>query len=362
MFKEYDPLTSDQLQIMNEKGEIINKKWMPGLSDGDIAESMKKMLYARTADLQAVSYQRQGRMHTYPPNLGQEAIATAAGMVMSNEDWLVGAYRELAAWLAKGVTLEEVFLYWNGHEDGSRRSNAKRTLPVSVPISSQLLHAVGIGYSLKLKKEKAAVFTFCGDGGTSQGDFHEALNFAAVWKVPVIFIVQNNGYAISYPVSKQTVSRNIAVKSVAYGMPGIQVDGNDILASYSAFQYSKDYVLEGNGPVLIEAVTYRMGAHTTSDDPGRYRSKEEEDSWTERDPVERVRKYLEGKGLWDKKTEDKLLAQYRDMVDTEFRKVENYKPYELTECFDYMYADPPGDLNRQKVDYEKFLNRSEGSK
>jgi len=358
MFKEFDPLKSDQFQIINKDGKVINKKWFPDISDEDISESLKKMLFARTADLQAVSYQRQGRMHTYPPNLGQEAISVAAGMVMKDEDWLVGAYRELAAWLAKGVTLEEVFLYWNGHEDGSKRSKAKNTLPISVPISSQLLHAVGIAYTLKLKKEKAAVFTFCGDGGTSQGDFHEALNFAAVWKVPVIFIVQNNGYAISYPVKKQTVSRNIAIKSIAYGLPGIQIDGNDILAAYSAFNYSREYVLKGEGPVLIEAVTYRAGAHTTSDDPGRYRTKEEEESWKDKDPVLRIKKYLDGKGLWNSKEEEKLLKQYKDLVDAEFKKVEEYEPYKLEYCFDHMYADPPEDLKKQKIEYEKFLNRS----
>lgn len=362
MFKTIDPLKSDIYQVLSDTGEIVNKKWNHEMSDKDIAEAIKKMLFARTVDLQAVSYQRQGRMHTYPPNLGQEAIAVGAGLVMKKEDWLVGAYRELGAWLAKGVTLEEVFLYWNGHEDGSRRLKADNVLPVAVPISSQLLHAVGIGYTIKLKKEKAAVFTFVGDGGTSQGDFHEALNFAAVWKVPVIFIVQNNGYAISHPVKKQTVSENIAVKSIAYGMPGIRIDGNDVLAVHSILSEARKFVLNGEGPLLIEAVTYRAGAHTTSDDPGKYRTKEEEDSWKEKDPVLRVRKYLTGKGLWSPEEEEVLIDQYKKMVDSEFKKVEEYEPYKLEYCFDYMYSEPPEDLSRQRVEYEKFLNWKEGSK
>jgi pyruvate dehydrogenase E1 component alpha subunit len=184
---KYKAIENKIFQIIDDDGVPLSKTWKPALSDEQIVQAYKDLLFARTADFMAVSYQRQGRMFTYPPNLGQEAIHIAAGMVMKEEDWLVPAFRELGAWLAKGVSLREIFLYFRGNEDGSRFEKARRMLPVSVPIASQLLHAVGIGYAMNYQDEKAVVFAFVGDGGTSEGDFHEALNFAAVWKLLATF-------------------------------------------------------------------------------------------------------------------------------------------------------------------------------
>jgi pyruvate dehydrogenase E1 component alpha subunit len=245
LFEEYNPLHDKIFQVMDNDGNIINEKWKPDISDESLVKAYRDMLFARTADLMAVSYQRQGRMYTYPPNFGQEAISIAAGMIMRNDDWLVPAFRELAAYLAKGASLEEIFLSFMGYEDAYIFKNAKNFLPMSVPIASQLLHASGIGYEIKYNKKDEVVFAFTGDGGTSEGDFHEALNFAGVWKVPVIFIVQNNQFAISVPVSKQTTSINLAVKSVAYGIPGIKVDGNDVFAMYRAIKEAVEYAKQG---------------------------------------------------------------------------------------------------------------------
>jgi pyruvate dehydrogenase E1 component alpha subunit len=359
MIEEFNPLNGKMLQVMDEEGKIVNAKWKPDIPDEKVLEACKFMLFARTADRMAVSYQRQGRMYTYPPNLGQEAISVGAGLQMRREDWLVPAFRELGAWLLKGATLKDVFLYWGGHEDGSRYPGAPNMLPSSVPIASQLPHAVGIGYALKYLKKEGIVFAFCGDGATSEGDFHEALNFAGVWKVPVLFIVQNNQYAISVPVAKQTASRSLAIKSIAYGIDGIQVDGNDFFAVYAAVQDASANARAGKGPTLIEAMTFRRGAHTTSDDPTLYRTTEEEKKWEARDPLQRLKQYLAAKGLWDEKEESVWIEQYQQEVDARFSEAENYPPYKLEDAFRYLYEEMPEELKRQQASYEKFLNRKE---
>ena len=362
LFKEYDPLKDKLFQVMDSQGNIIAPKWMPELSDEFVLECFKFMHFARTTDLMSVSYQRQGRMYTYPPNLGQEAIATGVGKQMRKQDWLVPAFRELGTYLLKGGKLSDLFLYWGGFEEGSLFSGAPNFLPLSVPIASQLLHAVGIGYAIKYRKEDGVVFAFVGDGGTSQGDFHEALNFGAVWKVPVIFIIQNNQYAISVPVKKQTVSTNLAVKAVAYGIPGIKVDGNDFFAMYKATEEAIQHAKAGNGPVLIEALTYRRGAHTTSDDPTLYRTEQEEKVWGEKDPIKRLSLYLVSKGVWKAEDEESLLDSYKKEVDKEFAVYESHPPYPVADVFQYQFKDMPDDLKQQQVAYEKFLHWQEAQK
>ena len=359
MFKEYNPINHKIFRVIDNDGKVVNPKWFPDMSDDQMVKAYKDLLFARTADLQTVSYQRQGRIYTYPPNYGQEAISIAAGQLMREEDWMVPAFREMGAMLAKGVTLKELFLYYMGYEDGSAFKEAKNIVPTSVPIASQLLHAVGIGYEIKYRKKDQVVFTFVGDGGTSEGDFHEALNFAGVWKVPVLFIVQNNQYGISTPFSKQTASDGIAIKSVAYGIKGIQVDGNDFFAMYRALEEAVQHAKDGNGPVLIEAVTYRKGAHTTSDDPTKYRTKEEEQEWDKKDPLKRLKAYLKRKKLITEKTEEKLLADYKQEVDRQFVEAENYGPYPVEDVFNHHYDEMPDDLLAQKKEYERFLKWKE---
>ena len=359
MFNEYNPIKNKEFQIMDHKGKIVAKDLMPAIDDDKLLKAYKDMLFARTADLQIVSYQRQGRIYTYPPNYGQEAITGAAGAVIRQNDWLVPAFREIGTMMAKGVSLKEIFLYYMGYEEGSNFKNAEQVLPVSVPIASQLLHAAGIGYAIKYNGEDKVVFAFVGDGGTSEGDFHEALNFAGVWKVPVIFIIQNNQYGISTPVKMQTASTSLAVKSVAYGVKGLQVDGNDFLAMYRALEESSKLCLSGEGPVLIEAVTYRKGAHTTSDDPTKYRTKEEELLWEERDPLKRLKSYLISKELWSDKEEEKILPQYREEVDRQFLEAENFGEYKKEDVFVHLYSEMPDDLLEQKNQYDRFLQWKE---
>ena len=357
MFNEYEPKDNKMFQLMDNEGKIINPSEMPEIDDETIIKAYKNMLFSRTANSMLISYQRQGRMYTYPPNHGQEAISVSAGLLMRENDWLVPAFRELAAWIAKGATMKDIFLYYIGNEVGSKFPYAKHFLPSSVPISSQLPHAAGIGYAINYEGKDEVVFTFCGDGGTSEGDFSEGLNFASVWKAPVIFTVQNNQWAISVPVEKQTSSINLAIKAYGFGMPGIKVDGNDFFAMYAAYKNSIEYARAGKGPVLIEAFTYRKGAHTTSDDPSKYRSKEEELKWDATDPLLRLKKYIDSKGIWNE-DEDKLIEEFKQDIDRQFTDAENTK-YTLDEVFEYTHVEMPDELKRQKAEYEKFLKWKE---
>jgi len=359
---KYNPINSKIFNIIDDDGKVVNKQWLGSISDQELVKAYKFMQYVRTADEMCMSYQRQGRLYTFPPNLGQEAISTSTGYIMKDDDWLVPSYREVAAWILKGGSIKDIFLLWGGNEEGYLFSGAKNILPVSVPIASQLPHATGIGFALNYQKKDSAVFAFVGDGGTSQGDFHEALNFAGVWKVPVVFIIQNNQYAISVPVSKQTAAKNLALKSVAYGIPGLRVDGNDFLAMHKVLNDARDFVTSGNGPILIEAVTYRKGAHTTSDDPSLYRTDEEEAIWALKDPIKRLRLYLDKNKLWKSADDDKLIEGYKKEVDSQFIEYENSPDYALNDVFDHMYEEVPEDLKKQKVEYEKYLNWERGAR
>lgn len=355
ILERFDPLADEMYAVLDNEGAVMRDGWEPPLRDDQIVDALKKMLFVRQADMMSVSYQRQGRMFTVPPNLGQEAIQVAAGMLVRPDDWNAPSFRELGTWLAMGVTLKEIFLYWRGHEDGARYESAPNVLPIAVPVASQITHAPGIGFALKQRGGDAVALSFIGDGGTSHGEFHEGVNIAAVWKVPCLFVVQNNQYAISVPMSGQTAARSYAAKAIGYGIPGVQVDGNDFLASYEVLSEAFAHVRGGNGPVLIEAVTFRRGAHTTSDDPTRYRTRELEAEWEKRDPIDRLRAYLKSRGLWDV-DEEELMDQFRKEVDRQFIEAENYVGRDLNDVFAWMFEEMPEELKRQKVAYERFLN------
>ncbi|MFA6807294.1 MAG: pyruvate dehydrogenase (acetyl-transferring) E1 component subunit alpha [Bacteroidales bacterium] len=354
MFNEYNPINKIMFQVIDNQGKVIDSKLMPNISDERALKAYKDMLFARTADLQIVNYQRQGRIYTYPPNYGQEAISGATATIIEEKDWLVPAFREMGAMLAKGVSLKELFLLFMGYEEGNAFKNANKVLPISVPIASQLLHATGIGYEIKYNKKNELVYAFVGDGGTSEGDFHEAVNFAGVWKVPVIFIIQNNQYGISTPTRIQTASESLAIKAIAYGVKGIQVDGNDYFAMLRALEEAKKVCERGEGPILIEAVTYRKGAHTTSDDPTKYRTKEEEEAWDKKDPLRRLSQYLKDKDLWSDDQEEKIVEQYKKEVDRQFIEAENFPEYKPEDIFKYMYAEMPQELKDQEHSLMEF--------
>jgi pyruvate dehydrogenase E1 component alpha subunit len=329
-----------ELQVLDESGQV-DRELDPKLDPERLLGLYRSMVLAREADARMLKLQRQGRLGTFPPCTGQEAAVCGAALAMGERDWLVGSYRELGARLMRGEPLENYLLYYNGYEEGNRTAASLRIMPVVVVLASQLPHAVGLAYAMRLRGERdTAVVAFFGDGASSQGDFHEALNFAGVWKVPVVFICQNNGWAISVPRGTQTASQTIAQKAIAYGFDGIQVDGNDALAMYCATRDALARARAGGGPTLIEAVTYRLLMHTTADDPKKYRSPEEEQQWWKRDPLVRMRSYLGSLGLWDDARQAELETEARHQVDSAVKAMEAFRPARLDEPFDHVYGTP----------------------
>jgi pyruvate dehydrogenase E1 component alpha subunit len=346
-FESYDPVKGEQLQIMNAEGEIVREDLMPSLKDEEVVELYRTMLLSRMVDTKTLQYQRQGRMLTYAPNLGQEA--TQVGTIAATEatDWVAPAFRELGVWLYRGAPLYNILLYWYGNELGMKMPDDVKILPIAVPIASQYQHATGLAYASSYRGESDITIAYVGDGGTSQGDFHEALNFAAVMNTPNVFIVQNNQYAISTRRAIQTRSVTIAQKAVAYGIPGIQVDGNDIFAVYAATKEAVDRARKGEGPSLIECYTYRLGAHTTADDPTKYREDSEVKEWEKKDPIDRLRKYLITKNLWSDEQDEKEKLNYEKYVKETFEKVEESGLVSLEDVFDYHYKEKTPELVKQ---------------
>jgi pyruvate dehydrogenase E1 component alpha subunit len=358
-FKAFDPLKQERLQVMDEEGVIIREDLMPEISNEDLIEMYKTMLFSRVIDTKTLQYQRQGRMLTYAPNLGQEATQVGTIAATKATDWMGSAFRELGAWLYRGAPLYNILLYWYGNEWGMHMPEDVRILPVSVPIASQMQHAAGLAYASQLKGEDDIAIAYVGDGGTSQGDFHESLNFASVMNTPNVFIVQNNQYAISTKRAKQTHAATIAQKAIAYGMPGIQVDGNDIFAVYAATKEAVDRARSGGGPSLIECYTYRLGAHTTADDPTKYREDEEVKEWEKKDPIDRLRKYLLSKDLWSEEKDAQQIENYGEFVKTTFEKVENSGLVPLEDVFDYHYEKRTPELERQYQERKNYYATKE---
>lgn len=360
ILEKYNATNKEMFQILDKDGKVVNKEFEPNIDKETLLKMYRVMSLARIADIKALQYQRQGRMLTFAPVMGQEASQVGPMAVSKQADFLVPAFREMAAMLYKGVTLEQAYLYWYGNEYGSKFHEGVNVMPVNVPIGSQINHAAGVAYAAKLKKADQVAFTYIGDGGTSHGEFHEALNFSAVYRLPLIVIIQNNQYAISTPRAKQTKSETLAQKAIAYGMQGIQVDGNDVLAMYAIMEEARKRAIEGIGTTLIEAVTYRLGPHTTSDDPTIYRSDEEVEEWKTKDPLLRFRKYLTNKKLWNKEKEEALVKELNDFVGETFKKVETSAPVTVDDVFDYTYATLTDELKKQKAYYKQYLKETEG--
>lgn len=353
--EQYGPLKGKMLQIMDETGTVVKPDLVPDLSDTEWLELYKVMLKTRNADLKALQLQRQGRMLTYAPNTGQEAAQVGSAAAMAKNDWLVPAFRELGAWLQRGVDLETVYLYWYGNELGSNFPEDVKMLPIAIPIGSQLQHAVGIGMAANIKGEDDVAVAYIGDGGTSIGDFSEALNFAGVFNAPVVFIIQNNQYAISVARQKQTKAETLVQKAVAAGIPGILVDGNDLFAMYAATQEAIERARQGGGPTLIEAYTYRLGAHTTSDDPTKYREDSEVQEWEPKDPIKRMKAYLIGKGVWSEEQDKALGEEYGEYALEVFRRVEATGEPKVEDLFKYHFKEMPDHLREQYDEYVQYL-------
>jgi pyruvate dehydrogenase E1 component alpha subunit len=337
---------TERLEILDTDGEV-DGELMPEIESGHAVELYRDMVRMRTFDEKALKLQRQGRMGTWPPIKGQEAIQAGVALAMTEKDWLIPSFRDHGSMVQHGIPLHLIYAYWVGDERGSCFPEGIRCFPVAVPVGSQWQHGAGVGLSLKLRGEDAVAVTFGGDGSTSEGDFHEGLNCAGVFGAKTVFVVQNNQWAISVPLHQQTASETLAQKAHAYGIPGIQVDGNDVFAVYVAAAEAIDRAKNGGGPTLIEAVTYRLGDHTTADDASRYRTEEELQKWEGRDPLLRLRRYLVRLELWDDDKEEALLEEARAWVDAEIKLLEEMPPQQPEDIFTSMYAETPPHLNEQ---------------
>jgi 2-oxoisovalerate dehydrogenase E1 component alpha subunit len=301
----------------------------------------REMVLVRAFDLKAVALQRTGRLGTYAASLGQEAVSVGVASAMRNEDVLLPSYRDNAALIWRGVKLEEILLFWGGDERGNHFSGPVQDFPFCIPVGSQAPHAAGVAYAFKLRKQPRVAVCLFGDGATSKGDVFEAMNFAGVHKLPVVFVVTNNQWAISVPLRLQTASETLAQKAIAAGFIGEQVDGNDIVAMHAAAEEAIEAARNGRGPRFIEAVTYRLGDHTTADDAARYRPTEEVQARWKEEPIARLRSFLAGKKLWSKTDEEQLSAECQQRIDAAVERYLVVKPRPPETMFDHLYADLP---------------------
>jgi 2-oxoisovalerate dehydrogenase E1 component subunit alpha len=315
------------------------------------------MVVTRELDTEFVNLKRQGELGLFASCRGQEAAQVGAVACLRKTDWLFPQYRELGACLVRGIPPGHVGAVWRGTWHGGLDFIKKCCAPMSIPIGTQTLHAVGAAMAAQRLAEDSVTVAFLGDGATSVGDVHEALNFAAVFATPCVFFVQNNQWAISLPVSKQTAAPSIAHKAIGYGMPGIRVDGNDVLATYAVMAEAAARARAGGGPTLIEAVTYRLGPHTTADDPTRYRTQDEVDHWAALDPIPRYRSYLENLGVWSQRLEDRIAARAKRMR-TELRDAVFDAPdFDIDEVFTTVYAEMTPGLQAQRQQLRTELDR-----
>jgi pyruvate dehydrogenase E1 component alpha subunit len=347
------------LRILDVDG-TYDSKLEPKLSPDLLTTAYRHLVLVRTLDSRMLSLQRQGRIGFWVPSIGEEACQIGSAMALEKRDWVFPAYREPGAAIWRGAPIEMLIAQAYGNAKDPQRgrqmpshfgATTTHYVTTSSPVGTQITQAVGTAWAAKIRKEDIVTLTFFGDGATSEGDFHAGMNFAGVFRTPTIFFCKNNQWAISVPVSRQTASKTLAEKARAYGIDGVRVDGNDLLSVYAATRAAVDKARAGGGPTLIEAVTYRMGPHSSSDDPTRYRPKEEVEAWARRDPIDRMRKYLELKGLWSKDRDDALRAELDDLVQSTVKEVERNPPPPIETLFGDVYAEPSPQIKEQMEAY-----------
>jgi 2-oxoisovalerate dehydrogenase E1 component alpha subunit len=319
----------------------------PGFSPDVLRDRLGAMIRTRLFDARAVELQRAGQLGTYASSLGQEAVAVGVASAMHPNDVLVPSFREHGAQLSRGVTMRELLLFWGGDERGSDFAGPREDFPVCIPVGSQAPHAAGVALALQMREESRTAVCILGDGATSKGDFYEALNVSGVWRLPVVFVVMNNEWAISVPRHAQTAALTLAQKAISAGLPGEQVDGNDVLAVEQAASEAIERSRAGAGPTLIEALTYRMADHTTSDDARRYRSEENVEAHRAEDPLKRVRLYLERRGLWSSEDQQQLEDRCRAEIEREVELYLSEPPQSPDSMFAYLYETLPAALAEQ---------------
>jgi 2-oxoisovalerate dehydrogenase E1 component len=347
----------EPLQLLTPAGVLVGPN--PGLDDKELVEMYRLMVISRDFDRRAVAAQRQGRIGTYAMLEGHEAVQIGSAMAFGPDDFIYPGYREHGVQLAFNMPHDVILSYWRGHPNKDWDVDRYRMMTITVPIASQLPHAVGHAYAARLRGENVVTGTYFGDGATSETDFHSGLNFAGVWNTPTVFICANNGYAISVPYEKQTASESIAQKAVAYGIPGVRVDGMDALAMYQVTKDAVERARNGDGPTLIEAICYRYGPHATADDPTRYRSAEEVEAWRPRDPVDRMRKLLERRRLWNEEQQEALLAESAVQFDSALARLERAEQPGRADIIRHTYDRIPRILEEQLHDLERLAGEQE---
>ena len=355
----HPPTQLERLIVLDEEGSEPDEQLLPDLDDDTLRSMYRTMLLSRRFDERRLKLQRQGRIGTFAPAIGQEAAQLGAVSAIGPDDWFVPSYRDTTAALWRGTPMWGLLLYDAGHNEGAEPPEGQKDLPISVPVGSQIPHASGLGYAARYRETGEVVLVMFGDGATSEGDFHEGVNFAAVHDLPVLFLCQNNQYAISTPLELQMASQTIAQKAIAYGIHGIQVDGNDLLGVHAAATEAVARARDGKGPTLIEAVTYRLSVHTTADDPSTYRDEEEEEQWREKEPIGRLRRYLLDREVVSEDDVEQLETEVGEEVQAAWEEGER-RMEELTDplvMFDHVYAEPPPYLQEQR---ETFERRQEG--
>ena len=347
-------------RVIDEEGEQV------GDFDVDVDKLLDMYVYmvrARILDDWLLRLQRVGKVALHAPNRGQEAVSVGAAMALDRGDWLIPSYRELGAYLVKGMSEEEILDRAIANIDDVLRGSefavyGKRSVnlvPAPVPVGNQVPHAVGAAMAAKILGHRTVVMTIFGDGATSRGHFHAALNFAGVFKAPVVFVVQNNQWAISVPARRQTASVTFAIKGVAYGVPSVRVDGNDVLAVYTASREAVERARRGEGPTLIEAVTYRMGPHTTADDPSKYRDPEEVKLFERLDPIARFRKFLYKKGVLDEDQDKRIWEEWGSRIEATVKKCYDKPPLPVDVILENVYLKPTWNLVEQHEELRESL-------
>jgi 2-oxoisovalerate dehydrogenase E1 component alpha subunit len=347
-------------QILSPTGDAVAA--LPAFA-ADLAEVLKMyraMMLARVFDAKAVNLQRTGQLGTYPSALGHEATHVGIGAAMRPQDVLAPVYREFGTQLWRGVTMKEILLYWGGDERGSDFAVPRADFPWCVPIATQTLHAAGAAMAFKVRKEPRCALAYIGDGGTSEGAFYEAINLAGARVLPVVFVIVNNGWAISVPVASQTACKTLAQKAIAAGIPGVQVDGNDLFAVREVVARALDRARDGSGPTVIEAMTYRLSDHTTSDDASRYRSAQEvKNAWSV-EPMIRVREFLLKAAAWDAVKESALLEECAVKVDAAVSDYLSAAKQSTDSMFEHLFAKLPAHLQEQRAIARKYASKSSG--
>ena len=335
-------------QFIDEAGKVIADLPEFARQTKNLIPLYRAIALTRAFDEKAVALQRTGRLGTFASSLGQEAVGVGIASAMDNNDVLLPSFREQSAMLWRGVTMTELLLYWGGDERGSDFKNARHDFPVCVPVASHFPHAVGVATAMKLANNKAVAVAVAGDGATSKGDFYEAMNAAGVWRLPTVFVITNNQWAISVPRSQQTAAETLAQKAIAAGIKGVQVDGNDVVAVHHVVSRALERARNGEGASLIEAITYRLSDHTTADDASRYRNDKEVSTHWEHEPLRRLRNYLESQGAWHHEDEEALQTEISSQVEKAAQAYLETPPQPSSSIFDYLFAKLPPALDRQR--------------